>query len=303
MSDEKKIIEKNPIKSAIKNKKGIIICIVAFIGILLFGPDLIKTISTEKGDDNVDYFAEVACQFKDCEKLDDEILVSFTREEEEENVICALIAINNKGQSGNLTAHLEPGTYYAINGLYHGYKEFEIKDASEEYVLEIDCNDGTMELKEYDFARIYCNHANYEDFELEETVYIQSEKADFLDTLGADREYQDDDGVLLAGKYTISNTVSNKTIDLEVKEGEEYTLDVDWKDGSMKLHKGKYSVERTEQKWNYIMEDRRMPVTGCLGKKELMISWISWESNICERTMSRPLIWKPATRLMQCSRS
>ena len=237
MGTEKKIKEKTPIKSAIKNNKGIIIGIVALIGILVFGPDLIRAIP--KGNDNVDYFAEVACRYKDCEKLDDEIMVCFYREEEEEDEICALITINNKGQSGNLTAYLEPGTYYAANGLYDGYIEFEIKDASEEYVLEIDCNDGTMEIKEYDLARIYCNHANYEDFEKEETVYITSEEIDFLNTLEADQEYQSDDCVLLEGKYKISNTVSDETIDMEVKKGEEYTLDVDWKDGSMKLHKGK----------------------------------------------------------------
>ena len=73
----------------------------------------------------------------------------------------------------------------------------------------------------------------------EETVYITSEEIDFLNTLEADQEYQSDDCVLLEGKYKISNTVSDETIDLEVKKGEEYTLDVDWKDGSMKLHKGK----------------------------------------------------------------
>ena len=101
--------------------------------------------SVEVSVNDEDSFAEINCNFIDYENLDDDEHVTFI---DEDGNIVGYTDINNKGETGNLSVYLEPGKYYAINGT--GKKktmiEFEVKDPSEEYTLDIDCNDGSMEL-------------------------------------------------------------------------------------------------------------------------------------------------------------
>ena len=91
-------------------------------------------------------FATVRCQFHN---ISDEMMVVFATTEGE---ICAIIGINEKGYSENLTAHLNPGSYYAIGeavveGEEDPYVEFEVASVDEEYTLDIDGETGALDLK------------------------------------------------------------------------------------------------------------------------------------------------------------
>ena len=174
MNDEKKMHYENREKPDWRNNKGIFICLFAIVCLLILGGILLKN----SKNDNNDQFSEIACYYNDYDKLDDTLLVPIVETGKEENDVCALIGINKKTKKGSMSAFLEPGTYQASNALENGFMEFEIKDASEEYVMEIDCTDGSMELKEYNLAHIKCNHVNSDNPEKEESVYIRSREID-----------------------------------------------------------------------------------------------------------------------------
>ena len=130
------------------NKKGRYKLYIAILAAsLVLGSILGSRILKNKfaNNANEDYFVKVDCNYIDYENIDDMEHVSFLSEDGE---IVGYTDINNKGETGNLTVYLEPGKYYAINGT--GGKEtmieFVVKNVNEELVLDIDCNDGSMEL-------------------------------------------------------------------------------------------------------------------------------------------------------------
>ncbi len=70
--------------------------------------------------------------------------------------ISAMIGINSDGSSENLTAYLNPGSYYVISN--HSSKEqvikFDINDIDDSLVLDIDCSNGNMEIHNKNNSKI-----------------------------------------------------------------------------------------------------------------------------------------------------
>lgn len=110
--------------------------------------------SVEVSVNDEDYFAEVNCNFSNYDDLDDYMLVAFINEDGE---IVAAIRINADGSSKNLIANLKPGKYHIISekGGKDEMIEFEVKDTSEEYTLDINCNDGSMQLHQHNNTDVY----------------------------------------------------------------------------------------------------------------------------------------------------
>jgi hypothetical protein len=149
---------------AFKNKKryklyvGILATTLAVTSI--FGPGIFKNATNNNIDNNVCHdtdikitkefennYAKINCNFNDYKNINNDENIEHVTFIKDDGEIVGYVDINNKGETCNLTIYLEEGNYYAINsGGEKTMIEFAVEDPNEEYTLNIDCNDNSMEI-------------------------------------------------------------------------------------------------------------------------------------------------------------
>ena len=90
-------------------------------------------------------YAEVKCEFHNYEVLKDNNMLVFI---DEENDIYSSAEVEKDGTGKDLIVQLKPGKYDVLNriGRVEEKTVLEITDAGENYILDIDCKDGTQKL-------------------------------------------------------------------------------------------------------------------------------------------------------------
>lgn len=112
--------------------------------------------ASEEDEEKLSRFVSVECRFHNYEVVKPSGLVAFLYDNEKENVtdIVAVIAIYPDGRSKNLIAYLfKSGKYTAAfdagNDKYTKV-EFEVENADYDYILDIDCITGDLQLTRSD---------------------------------------------------------------------------------------------------------------------------------------------------------
>jgi len=134
---------------------SLIICVV-LVYVCSFAVNK-KNIGSDDSEEKFDRSVDVECRFHNYEVVEKYGLAFFCfHKEEKENAaeIIAGILIYPDGQSPNLFAHLyRPGKYTVIykagNDRWPSIK-FEVKDADHDYILDIDCITGDLQLTQSD---------------------------------------------------------------------------------------------------------------------------------------------------------